>query len=607
MTETSCEDRYTSDADLRRIGAPYTGYTSLLSRNEGGLRLLLDSLEWSTTKLTYLQTSGFLDYFVSSNGHYPLSLGEETDMFKEWRSATPTLIDGKVYVRLSTGIESIYSKKFEQLADEKVGGKAAKTVLKSIPSKRQLGYEYLIPINSTFVGAIDLVQDKWDKLDIDLEKINDMKVGEAKAYLTDLKFYDIADHVATILEDIKHLTFYGAIVNVWLYTADAGPRVGRTVWPYTGSEIKVTFESDYQSFVYSINQLINRFIPQEIMNDDYLEQFFVEYVKAKLFPNLLVVPATIELPQYRLPELPLKRDCVTKSCETQECMGDVELVKFHLGELSFSQQRSFFYLEAIMALAAKGLLTLGSGKDYLKQIARHLDQLPYLRYPINMFGYHWDDVISRLEYYQADYSSILARRVQPLLAERLDSAYIFLTRQDEPDYWNPYPERITKLMLSRDNPRHLEEIYDDSIEIPLENQVVESLAYCRVRISGVEFRTKDIMTIFNNTPLASALMYSPTYDPSWLKSTDIKLIKDMLEGRLTPYALYNGLSQEAFINLSPQYSFLWLYENGQFSLDLNMNFILGEKMYTTLQDVENREQTATSYGNRFKTFISSFK
>ena len=105
-----------------------------------------------------------------------------------------------------------------------------------------------------------------------------------------------------------------------------------------------------------------------------------------------------------------------------------------------------------------------------------------------------------------------------------------------------------------------------------------------IRIHGITFLADEIVRIFHNTPLASAVaLGSNEYDPPWLTLTEVKSVRDMLCGMIMPYAFYMSLSLEAYINMSGDDTFLKIYEAISRDGELDRWFILGMRMLEWLR------------------------
>lgn len=118
-------------------------------------------------------------------------------------------------------------------------------------------------------------------------------------------------------------------------------------------------------------------------------------------------------------------------------------------------------------------------------------------------------------------------------------------------------------------------------EMPLELPVSRVSS---ISIHGVELDAVALARIFYNTPLATAVEFGSTeYDPPYLSAEDVLLIADLLEGRIMPWTLYNGLSEKAFDVLLASRSYLDLYEFPLARQAINSTFILGVPMPEQLE------------------------
>ena len=123
-----------------------------------------------------------------------------------------------------------------------------------------------------------------------------------------------------------------------------------------------------------------------------------------------------------------------------------------------------------------------------------------------------------------------------------------------------------------------------------------------IRIHGVLFRSSEIVRLFHGTPIASAASQASEYDPSWLSHRDVKLIADMISGRVMPYTYYTELSNEAHVHLSNKDTFFYLYS---FDYMLDLGFMLGERMTDYLVRFKQSKHYDT-LSNKTKTLLSLF-
>jgi len=551
----------------------------LLDKNEQALRFLLDDFfDWSSSKYQYVVDSGLLDYFTTNK--------REGDMFKEWSHATPSIIDGKLYVRFTQGLGSLFTKKFEQIEH--------KAILKSVPSPKGHGYDVIIPITSRLEIFKKATQKIWDDLGIDLKEFDRPGMSRYKTneYLERKVFpsFDEKQFMGDKLREIEPLTLYGYSLSIFLLDND----------------IKVLFSNYSDDYENVVNETLLDIIPDEI------EENIPEisgYIKDNIFPDWQQHPVRRELPQYTL----------------QEIRDNVMLDRAGNAIASLLKTRNinqdFHYLEAIMTLASIGLLEDTGKLDYFTQVAKHLNVIPYLRYPINFFGYHWPDVISRLQHYQADYTSILARRIfeqHPVET----SSVLHETLDDSNQYAVSYPRRVWSLTLNTSMEYKIaEKLRDDLVQdykgvvelipiSPIDNTVLslssgtgDKDATNRVLIHGIEFRAKDIATVFHNTHLASAMQYASEYNPIWPNLQDVKLMRDMLQGRILPYTFYSQVSQESLRLMSAKDTLLWFSDDKTFTEELNMQFSIGIPMTHILRELARKGKVKSK---KLASFLTLF-
>lgn len=92
----------------------------------------------------------------------------------------------------------------------------------------------------------------------------------------------------------------------------------------------------------------------------------------------------------------------------------------------------------------------------------------------------------------------------------------------------------------------------------------------KLKINGVEFDSKELHTIFYETPLAQI---NEDVEIDWLDSSSLELISAFLQGKIMPYILYTQLSPEVLIRLSSSGSYLDIYENLDARLAIDLCYI----------------------------------
>lgn len=303
-----------------------------------------------------------------------------------------------------------------------------------------------------------------------------------------------------------------------------------------------------------------------------------------------------------------------------------ELKEYVYPEISESEARAIdtaefsngFTLEAIMALAVNGY-NLDDLKDknpslsiFGHFIANLSEDMPYLRFPITNYGYRVQDFPnSRLPHYQSDRTSEFARRmVRDSRATPTDETFNWqqVPPGDRPDYSHMGPaRRLARILdekeLKEGKPRH-DRWHEDSrwyaMGAPMSATILTPLKHDLkyISIHGVTFLADEIVRIFHNTPLASAVaLGSIEYDPPWLSINEVKNMRDLLSGMIMPYTFYLGLSLDAYINLSGNETFLQAYESLSRDGDLDKWFILGERMVDWLRIASEEIEDIKRSGN----------
>lgn len=102
----------------------------------------------------------------------------------------------------------------------------------------------------------------------------------------------------------------------------------------------------------------------------------------------------------------------------------------------------------------------------------------------------------------------------------------------------------------------------------------------RLSIHGVTFKTQDLLRILFNTPIVGAIAFGiDEYDPLWLSTRDVRLIQELLSGRLMIRTYITELSNDAFLHLSSRETLIHLYRVlGKNAVLLDRAFVLGEPL-----------------------------
>lgn len=288
---------------------------------------------------------------------------------------------------------------------------------------------------------------------------------------------------------------------------------------------------------------------------------------SKLDP--MMIDKGLKLSQYTLPEMNAEE---TKIAE----------VMMHPLESGFERgyvSRSNFYFaaEAITALGSKGLLSkmIQQGRrDYYKFFAEHINEMQYLRYPLDSLNAV--NGLPPLKDYQRWYD--IANSEYPGLVK---TGFSF-------DGWQSRTS-MAKLVWGRAIPGlpmiSIPGATADYRLTPLENNAGKYFS-----IHGITFLSDEILRIFHNTPLASAISLGASeYDIQQLSYKDVKAMRDLLSGRIMPYTFVNDISESALRVLSDRDTFIYIYGTDQVAGYINRGFILGRRLVDNLLDIKEKE------------------
>lgn len=304
------------------------------------------------------------------------------------------------------------------------------------------------------------------------------------------------------------------------------------------------------------------------------------------------------LPEYKLPEI--NQGNITKS------FLENTIQRIH-AETKVNED-FFNYIELLAALLSKGYETPlmknlarqhspgqpGSGgsmgQALIETFLQVLPEFGYMRTPISFYMTN----LATVEYaerllnhpeelysYQQRYDRESLKGIQAVSSlggnERTLPPvpfYRYLPRLPK-YYWQPLLRSISGL---EELDKHATASYWSigEEELPLDAPSHNGNVLSMLLLHGVELPANDILSIFYNTPLATAVEFGTLeYDPLWLTGEDVLLIQDFLEGRLMPHTFYASLSRTAFDAMFARRSYLDLYELPIARIALNGAFVLG--------------------------------
>lgn len=116
---------------------------------------------------------------------------------------------------------------------------------------------------------------------------------------------------------------------------------------------------------------------------------------------------------------------------------------------------------------------------------------------------------------------------------------------------------------------------EDVASSAVSSVVLPMPAYEYVVVNGVEFKSRDILAVFFDTPLATVAETVESYVFSDMTEGDIKLVRDVLCGRVMFLTFFKGLSSSAFTRLGGANTLLGMYEVPKLRKTIDFAFVLG--------------------------------
>lgn len=480
----------------------------------------------------FISRSGWLDYLKSFKTIDPFSYGSHGVYVRE----------SQVFIRYCDPMHSLARAKFFQLAGT--------MPFELVVSPDLTGYIYLLPFQKVERLSTALIR-RHPKLkstaEFEASSSGEM-TDESEAVLDE--FRD-----DPLLRQTRYISFalsqYG--ISMELYSLDSD------VYAYPGTDVDTPeriINSLRDNIILDTTDTANEFkVLDEYFNpeNNSLLHHREDMDKIKL------------VDQYELPEMSHE--------QWLHCMRIV----------SRTDRMDSHTFEAMTALASLGKLT--SEMDYYDVLTKFADNigpgLPFLRYPITMFGYELSDVSDkRMLHYQSDYTSPYARRKM-----NLDDLEMVEDLSPPPEYVQVPDRRMdpAKELAKRRFQKESDKGYKEFIRL---YPVSTDLKY--FAIHGITLPAQEVVRIFHNTPLASVLEQGVSeYNPIWLTVNDAILIRDLLAGRLMPHSFYTTISMEAYINLSSKHTFLEMYEMDVVikKYEIDSHFVLGMRMIHWLSEI----------------------
>lgn len=625
MSSFAPVDAWLGDRIIQAPWLPPVNWQSpsvLLSNNLESITYMLEQLPgelWHRDNLNALTDSGWLDYLRSYNNldSFP------TDLFLRL-----VVINRVVYVKIWVGFISVYNIKFFQ-------------VPKTAPflfAKSDLGYDYLLPVDITAEFISTAMHRRWGHLieGLDPEAFNWPREVRnsyfARHGVMKMKNDPVIKQISDMLNS-RSLLNYGIRTRFYVFTyPNLTESVSALPGEYHNTGIKVVRDA-----------LDDVFAKLEPYRDLLKDPIF-----SVIPDSYLDTPSAVN--QYTLPEA--SRDNVAIAHLIINS-GEINPHKYHMGD---------YYSEAVMALASRDLVNnklRATRDDFMNVFVDNLSPtMPYLRYPIMFFGADWRSVEDEekgpgLYGYQQQYESksrsppyrpayvnsfdltdgdvekqlaekpverqdraneLFESRILPILSKfwnkKMRSAHYY--GGDEMYYdavggvgaYSSSKEQTEKKFPELAGIRIAYEASKQHLTEPeyLSPPIIPSFRY--ISIHGISFRTDDLVRIFNLTPLAGAVsLGSSEYNPEWLSYKDVRLVADLLTGRVMPYTFYTHLSQQAYIVMSGEFTFLYFYQNGSISKYVDKAFVLGTPMIQYLQEFKQKQGSVSIEMEMFLSLV----
>lgn len=599
--------------------------SALLKRNAYAIGFLTDrSCDppfWSKENAEILQGSGLQDYLMWYKDINP----SPNDFI-----AHLVVIDGKMYSVVRGDLISLYTIKFYKIPG----------TIPFVFSKTGIGYDLMLPITTTVEKLSSVIWERWsdlfDRTDFSKlmgprptveayikksgldEYIKDPLVQQAVGLLhQDIQEYEVMMELYVITDHISGIQTVAMFpMNIYGRAGDAFSHIARQILPKRNSNNP---------------------------NEDISELVIILFNMYEGDPE----ETQKRVKQYEMPEV-------------QPGEGKVVFeISEHLGLSLQSDVSRTDYFDFLACLSSRGLLSslIESGrKDYLKFFAEHVDpSMPYVRYALQCFDSDGEANLD-LDRYQRDYNYAAEihnenSKNQPhfQLAEEDDKYQLTLPLYEEraaniikkrildavSQFWNMSPpldieidlyyrgirstipgineevglvplDQYDRGFIDRGLPSpkrmldYLNKLVKDYEEVEIIRPVEPASQY--ITIHGVTFRSYEIVRLFHGTPIASAAALGSEYDPNFMTHNDVRITADLLNGRIMLYTFYLELSDKAYIALSDEGSFLYLYSYG---CELDDGFVLGERFINYVTRFK-REKGNTVYLNKAKTLLELF-
>lgn len=564
-----------------------------------------------------LRDSGWIDY---------LQAYQNVDFSSTRDKYSLIVIEGKVFCVINVGLHSVFDIKFFKL----VG--TMPFYFRYTPH----GYQYLLSIDFSMEYMRDVIERKYKKIfdAIDYDKLEDMPALEQKEYMEKLGVTDALLKDPLVLQFnslMGYIDTYEVYFDFFVLTDNTGAQTLAAYPVY----------STYMALEYGDTDLISEKIANYaigIYGGSDTSRIILSIINPRL-KEIIESGGKLanRVNQYSLPDAkPEEEKAVMKMTN--------DLPKEGRGE----------YTDMLMCLSSRGLLdklkerveSLGLSitgmdrdpygesrkKEYLKFFTEHLDiNMPYARYSIGSMG----SQLTVAEKYQTAYDIasytrdpfiphdtpvFFARnfkhhpkdRLSYIIESRIGSGYRALGLPDTGSYYFLRNRAGEIIGMGSGGVRYNIKDLDQSLfirymptirrmldyEYRLQNDYEEILQLEPLKpfskyisIHGVMFRSDEIMRLFYNTPIASAASLVSEYDPPFMSHYDVRVTSYLLNGLIMPYTYYNMLSWEAFVALSDEGTFLYLYPGHHNSggiynthYDIDSAFTLGERMITYLSN-----------------------
>lgn len=219
----------------------------------------------------------------------------------------------------------------------------------------------------------------------------------------------------------------------------------------------------------------------------------------------------------------------------------------------------------------------------VREYAKHLPQTRYVRMPWNSFT---DIRIVNYWYNVREYEE---KRKE--LLNSFDPTVTYLTRRevisvtyDGVELPNEHLD-VHTLELDKAKDRNVLEKRIENVAVTrVSDVVIPTPTHEYVVINNVEFKAEDLLTVFFDTPFATVAETIDSYVFNDITESDMRVVKELLSGRIMFMTFYKELSPSAFNRLGGANTLLGMYELIGVRQIIDQNFVLGMPFRTQMKN-----------------------